>query len=66
MIGMRSWRHARTIVAADGGCELHDEVTFAAPIARLEAVFTPLLDAFFAHRHRRLVQLLPADQRATG
>jgi ligand-binding SRPBCC domain-containing protein len=63
MTGMRSWRHARTIAAVEGGCELRDEVTFAAPIARLEPTFARVLAAFFAHRHRRLAQLLVAERR---
>ena len=61
-----SWVHRRTITSSDAMVELHEEVTFEPPeglagllltSSRIEAS----LSTNFAHRHRRLRELLEAE-----
>lgn len=58
MLSMRSWEHERTLTSVDGATEVHDRVTFRPrlPLPGLGAVLARVVDAFFAHRHRRLVR----------
>jgi ligand-binding SRPBCC domain-containing protein len=60
MLGIPYWRHERTVDELAGGCRIRDHLTFEPPIAVAGPVFRGLIDAFFAHRHRRLAQLFGA------
>jgi ligand-binding SRPBCC domain-containing protein len=53
---MRSWRHARRITPAGGGCVLTDELAFEPRI--MGWLSFRIVRAFFAHRHRRLERYL--------
>lgn len=60
MASMSSWRHERTITAAgEGGCELTDALGFELRrplrwIPGCDRLATRIVEAAFAHRHRRL------------
>lgn len=59
MLSIRSWQHERTLTPlADGVTRVHDRVTFEPRwfMWLAAALLHRLLAAFFAHRHRRLVQ----------
>lgn len=59
MASMRRWVHDRTVVpAADGATTVTDRVAFEPRLApaRIGPMLRPVLAAFFAHRHRRLVR----------
>lgn len=66
MASMRRWEHERTVVpGADGGATVTDRVTYE-PRAVLRwagPLLRPVLAAFFAHRHRRLVRHFAAPSR---
>lgn len=51
---VRTWRHERSVVPAETGCVLRDQVSFAMPLTALDRVAGPIVRAFFEHRHRRL------------
>lgn len=56
MLSMRLWEHERTLTAVAGGTRVHDRVVFQPrlPIPGLAALLSPLIDAFFKHRQRKL------------
>jgi ligand-binding SRPBCC domain-containing protein len=54
------WRHERSVEAVSGGCILSDRLTFEPRLPGLGGLFEPVVRAFFAHRHRRLVGLFGA------
>lgn len=60
MLGMRLWRHERTIDSRNGGSRLTDRLTFeprmAAPVVRW------FISALFRHRHRVLRRALGAPE----
>lgn len=59
MASMRRWVHERTVEPGPGGATtITDRVTFEprAPLRWAGPVLRPVLAAFFAHRHRRLVR----------
>jgi ligand-binding SRPBCC domain-containing protein len=57
MATMRRWVHERTVEpGADGGTIVTDRVAFEPRIAWLGPLLRPMVEAFFAHRHRRLVR----------
>ncbi|MEJ2884952.1 SRPBCC family protein [Actinomycetospora aeridis] len=59
MATMRRWGHERTVTAgAGGGATVTDRVDFAPRVAPawIAPLLRPVLAAFFAHRHRRLVR----------
>lgn len=58
MGSMRSWRHVRSIIPAQTGCILTDEVTFKPRFAGFIA--NKIVRAFFRHRHRKLRHYLGA------
>jgi len=57
MLTLRFWRHERTIVAEGEACRVTDELTFAPPIALFAPILRRVIEAFFAHRHRRLAAI---------
>lgn len=60
MLAFRRWEHERTLSADGvGRCEVHDRLTFEVrgPLVRFAvagSVARRIVDALFAHRHRRL------------
>jgi hypothetical protein len=55
MLSMRLWEHERTLVpAGDGRCRITDRVAWEPRLPLPGALFRPLVQAIFRHRHRRL------------
>ncbi len=54
MLSMRTWEHERWIERADGGCDLHDRLTFEPRIAGTGPLLRMVVRHVFEHRHRRL------------
>lgn len=57
MLSMRVWEHERALTPVQGGTRVHDRVAFAPrlPVPAVGALLARVVDAFFKHRHRRLV-----------
>ncbi len=57
MLSMSRWEHERTLTpAGDGATLVRDRLTFRPRIPLIARLLRPVVDAFFAHRHRRLVR----------
>jgi ligand-binding SRPBCC domain-containing protein len=58
MLSMRRWEHERTLTPVAGGTQVHDLVTLQPrlPIPGLAVLLARVVDAFFRHRHRRLLE----------
>lgn len=57
MLSMSRWEHERTLTPAGGSATLvHDRVTFLPRLPLIARLLRPVVDAFFAHRHRRLAR----------
>lgn len=56
MLSMRRWEHERTLTETAGGTVVNDRITLEPrlPLPGLPSLLARLMDAFFAHRHRRL------------
>lgn len=52
----RRWRHVRTLEAVDGGTRITDHVTAEPRVVLLAPMVRRIVDALFAHRHRRLTK----------
>ncbi len=66
MLAIRTWVHKRTIRDLDGGCEVHDRLTFELrrPLAWVpgsRAAVATLLRLLFRHRHARLMRWAGSD-----
>ncbi len=57
---MRTWRHQREVEPDGAGCRLRDTITFEPRIGAAARPLGRLLEAFFGHRHRKLVALFGA------
>jgi ligand-binding SRPBCC domain-containing protein len=56
VLSQRSWQHERRVEPVDGGCRLTDRLTFEPRVAAAARVSRRVVEAIFAHRHRRLVR----------
>jgi ligand-binding SRPBCC domain-containing protein len=58
MLSMRRWEHERTLTTVAGGTRVHDRVILQPrlPVPGLAPLLARVVDAFFQHRHRRLLQ----------
>lgn len=56
MLSIRRWEHERTLEPVAGGTRVEDRLVLEPrlPLPGLAAVLARVVDAFFAHRHRRL------------
>lgn len=58
MLSMRRWEHERTLVEVAGGTRVHDRVVLEPrlPVPGLSVILARVIDAFFKHRQRRLLE----------
>ena len=58
MLSMRHWEHERTLTPVAGGTRVHDRLAFRprVPVPGLAALLARVVDAFFRHRHQRLLR----------
>ena len=61
MLSQRRWIHERILEPAPGGCRVTDRIRFEPRIPAAGAVFLPVFQLFFRHRHRRLVRHFSAE-----
>jgi hypothetical protein len=56
MLSQRLWQHERWIEPVDGACRLTDRLTFEPRVTVASRASRALVEAIFAHRHRRLAR----------
>lgn len=54
MLSQRSWEHERTLEPAEGGTRVTDRLRFEPRLSVLGGLSARVIQATFAHRHRRL------------
>lgn len=56
MMLLSPWEHERTVTPTDGGCVVHDRLTFVPRLGVVGPVARRIVGALFGHRHRRLLR----------
>lgn len=57
MLSMRVWEHERTLEpAGESSCVVRDRLSFQPRVPGTARLLRPVVQAVFAHRHRRLVK----------
>jgi hypothetical protein len=56
VLSQRAWEHERSVEPVEGGCRLSDRLAFEPRVAAVRGLSARVVEAIFAHRHRRLVR----------